>query len=103
MGSILETGHQRGPSDLSSKNHAHPPIHDTPRSSLPQTSTHTHTPHLQIDLYGASSLLPLTDEQLVRRLLNHLTLIEPSYGEARVVDSRWVAAPCGRGSHLPVT
>lgn len=52
----------------------------------------------QVDFYGASSLLPLTDEQLLRRVQQrYLATADPAYASARITDSWWVGVDVGMG------
>jgi hypothetical protein len=45
----------------------------------------------QVDFYGASPLLPLSDAELTRRVLQeYLPVVDPGYREAKVLDSWWV-------------
>ncbi|KIY95975.1 hypothetical protein MNEG_11988 [Monoraphidium neglectum] len=42
---------------------------------------------LTADFYGASELLPLSDDQIVQRLVDHIRVCEPGFKGANVVDS----------------
>ncbi|KAI8468019.1 MAG: hypothetical protein J3K34DRAFT_454404 [Monoraphidium minutum] len=39
------------------------------------------------DFYGASELLPLSDDEIVARAQAHIAVCEPGFGDAKVVDS----------------
>lgn len=45
------------------------------------------------DFYGASELLPLSDEAIVARVVSHLRECEPGFRSAQVVDSAVLRAP----------
>jgi uncharacterized protein with NAD-binding domain and iron-sulfur cluster len=45
------------------------------------------------DFYGASELLPLDDDAIVRRVVSHLRECEPGFRDAQVVDSAVLRAP----------
>jgi hypothetical protein len=71
-----------------------------PEASPTPTTSHRElpTPHqdeykdapgsvITADFYGASELMPLTDDQLVERVVSHITACEPGFAGAKVVDS----------------
>lgn len=45
------------------------------------------------DFYGATRLLPLTDEEIVRKVQSNIALCEPAFREAKVVDSAVLRFP----------
>lgn len=45
------------------------------------------------DFYGASALLPLTDEEIVDRLKSHIQTCEPGFKDANVIDSAVLRFP----------
>jgi hypothetical protein len=43
---------------------------------------------LQVDFYGAGPLLPLSDTEMTRRVLQeYLPVLNPEYRDAKVLDS----------------
>jgi uncharacterized protein with NAD-binding domain and iron-sulfur cluster len=49
--------------------------------------------HKPADFYGASALLPLTDEEIVDRLKSHIQTCEPGFKDANVIDSAVLRFP----------
>lgn len=45
------------------------------------------------DFYGASALLPLTDDEIVERLKSHIQTCEPGFKDAKVIDSAVLRFP----------
>lgn len=50
-------------------------------------------PWLNADFYGASALLPLTDDEIVERLKSHIQTCEPGFKDAKVIDSAVLRFP----------
>lgn len=47
------------------------------------------------DFYGASSLMPLTDDEIIKKVLSNLALCEPEFGYANIEDAAVVRCPKG--------
>lgn len=50
-------------------------------------------PWCHADFYGASALLPLSDQEIVDRLKSHIATCEPGFKDANVIDSAVLRFP----------
>lgn len=69
-----------------------PDARTLPSPPLPLLCTSFCRWHLA-DFYGASALLPLTDEEIVQRLKSHIATCEPGFKDAKVIDSAVLRFP----------